>query len=77
MREKTDYSAELILVRNSLEAGGIERVVSTLANEWRRRGRRVCVVTMHDLPRALAAWESVVGIGGGNGNAAAAREARG
>lgn len=48
MSRRADYSAELILVCNSLEAGGIERVVSTLANEWSRRGRRVCVVTMHD-----------------------------
>jgi glycosyltransferase involved in cell wall biosynthesis len=48
MPRRADYSAELILVCNSLEAGGIERVVSTLANEWSRRGRRVCVVTMHD-----------------------------
>jgi glycosyltransferase involved in cell wall biosynthesis len=48
MPDRADFSAELILVCNSLEAGGIERVVSTLANEWSRRGRRVCVVTMHD-----------------------------
>jgi glycosyltransferase involved in cell wall biosynthesis len=48
MPRRADYSAELILVCNSLEAGGIERVVSMLANEWSRRGRRVCVVTMHD-----------------------------
>ena len=48
MPRPADFSAELILICNSLEAGGIERVVSTLANEWSRRGRRVCVVTMHD-----------------------------
>lgn len=48
MPRRADYSAEIILVCNSLEAGGIERVVSTLANEWSRLGRRVCVVTMHD-----------------------------
>ena len=48
MQRRADFSAELILVCNSLEAGGIERVVSTLANEWSKRGRRVCVVTMHD-----------------------------
>ena len=43
-----DFSAELILVCDSLDAGGIERVVSTLANEWSRRGRKVSVVTLHD-----------------------------
>lgn len=46
-----DFSADLILVCNSLDAGGIERVVSTLANEWCRRGRRVCVITLHDRRR--------------------------
>lgn len=51
MRAPTDFKAELILVCNSLDAGGIERVVATLANEWARRGRRVCVVTLHDRRR--------------------------
>jgi glycosyltransferase involved in cell wall biosynthesis len=46
-----DFSAELILVCNSLDAGGIERVVSTLANEWNRRGRRISVITLHDRER--------------------------
>lgn len=46
-----DFCAELILVCNSLDAGGIERVVSTLANEWSRRGRKVAVVTLHDRDR--------------------------
>ncbi|MCA1612763.1 MAG: glycosyltransferase [Acidobacteria bacterium] len=54
MPGRVDFSAELILVCNSLDAGGIERVVSTLANEWSRRGRRVCVVTMHDRRRFFA-----------------------
>lgn len=49
-----DFCADLILVCNSLDAGGIERVVSTLANEWSRRGRKVCVVTMHDRRRFFA-----------------------
>ena len=48
MQGPADFSAELILVCNSLDAGGIERVVSTLANEWSRRGRKVSVVTLHD-----------------------------
>ncbi len=48
MQGPTDFSAELILVCDSLDAGGIERVVSTLANEWSRRGRKVSVVTLHD-----------------------------
>ncbi|MGB9181932.1 MAG: glycosyltransferase [Pyrinomonadaceae bacterium] len=46
-----DFSAELILICNSLDAGGIERVVSTLANEWSRRGRKVSVITLHDRRR--------------------------
>jgi glycosyltransferase involved in cell wall biosynthesis len=51
MLARTDFRAELILVCNSLDAGGIERVVSTLANEWSRRGRKVSVVTLHDRQR--------------------------
>lgn len=51
MPKRADFSAELILICNSLASGGIERVVSTLANEWTRRGRRICVVTMHDRHR--------------------------
>src|SRR4051812_21616604 len=48
---RVDFSADLILVCNSLDAGGIERVVSTLANEWNRHGRKVCVITLHDRRR--------------------------
>src|SRR2546423_499320 len=51
MKGRVDFHAELILVCNSLAAGGIERVVSTLANEWSRRGRKVSVVTLHDRHR--------------------------
>lgn len=51
MARRVDFSADVILVCNSLDAGGIERVVSTLANEWSRRGRRVSVVTLHDRRR--------------------------
>lgn len=51
MPERVDFSAEIILVCNSLDAGGIERVVSTLANEWSRKGRKVAVVTLHDRRR--------------------------
>src|SRR5215207_6975848 len=54
MPGRSDFSADLILICNSLDAGGIERVVSTLANEWSRRGRKVCVVTMHDRCRFYA-----------------------
>jgi glycosyltransferase involved in cell wall biosynthesis len=54
MHGRVDFSAELILVCNSLDAGGIERVVSTLANEWSHRGRKVCVVTLHDRQRFYA-----------------------
>jgi glycosyltransferase involved in cell wall biosynthesis len=51
MSRRLDFTAELILVCNSLDAGGIERVVSTLANEWSRRGRKVSVITLHDRRR--------------------------
>ena len=51
MPKRVDFSAEVILVCNSLDAGGIERVVSTLANEWSRKGRNVAVVTLHDRRR--------------------------
>ena len=51
MPRRVDFTADLILVCNSLDAGGIERVVSTLANEWSRRGRRVCVITQYDRQR--------------------------
>src|SRR6266516_134699 len=48
MSRCVDFSAEVILVCDSLSAGGIERVVSTLANEWSRRGRKVSVVQHHN-----------------------------
>src|SRR4051812_12505725 len=51
MPRRAEFTADLILVCNSLDAGGIERVVSTLANEWSRRGRRVCVITQYDRAR--------------------------
>ncbi|HYE15657.1 MAG TPA: glycosyltransferase [Pyrinomonadaceae bacterium] len=54
MPRRVKFSADLILVCNSLDAGGIERVVATLANEWGRRGRKVCVVTLHDRHRFYA-----------------------
>lgn len=54
MPGRVDFSAEIILVCNSLNAGGTERVVSTLANEWSRRGRKVSVVTLHDYERFYA-----------------------
>lgn len=54
MPEHVNFAADLILTCNSLGAGGIERVVSTLANEWSRRGRKVCVITMHDRQRFFA-----------------------
>lgn len=59
MPGRVDFSAELILVSNSLDAGGIERVVSTLANEWSRRGRKVSVITLHDRRRFYQLDEAV------------------
>jgi glycosyltransferase involved in cell wall biosynthesis len=40
--------ADIVFVCENLEAGGIQRVVSILSNEWSRRGRKVCVVTRLD-----------------------------
>ena len=40
--------ADLVFVCECLGAGGIQRVVSVLSNEWSRRGRKVCVVTRLD-----------------------------
>ncbi|HYH84278.1 MAG TPA: glycosyltransferase, partial [Pyrinomonadaceae bacterium] len=59
MSGRVDYSADLVLVCNSLDAGGIERVVSTLANEWSRRGRRVSVVMQYDRQRFYALDPSI------------------
>lgn len=59
MPRRVDFSADLILICNSLDAGGIERVVSTLANEWTRRGRKVSVVMLHDRRRFFALDPSV------------------
>src|SRR5688572_28775068 len=59
MPARVDFSAEIILVSNSLDAGGIERVVSTLANEWSRRGRKVSVITLHDRRRFYQLDESI------------------
>lgn len=56
---RVTFSADLILICNSLDAGGIERVVSTLANEWSRRGRKVAVVMLHDRRRFFALDPSV------------------
>jgi GalNAc-alpha-(1->4)-GalNAc-alpha-(1->3)-diNAcBac-PP-undecaprenol alpha-1,4-N-acetyl-D-galactosaminyltransferase len=43
-------AADVVFVCECLGAGGIQRVVSTLSNEWSRRGRKVCVVTRLDRP---------------------------
>lgn len=59
MPKHVDFTADIILICNSLDAGGIERVVSTLANEWSRRGRKVSVVTLHDRRRFFALDPSV------------------
>jgi glycosyltransferase involved in cell wall biosynthesis len=40
--------ADVVFVCDNLGAGGIQRVVSVLSNEWSRRGRNICVVTCID-----------------------------
>jgi glycosyltransferase involved in cell wall biosynthesis len=47
----SDMRADLVFVCECLGLGGIQRVVSTLSNEWSGRGRRVCVVTRWDDPQ--------------------------
>jgi glycosyltransferase involved in cell wall biosynthesis len=44
----SDASAEIILVTPNLGDGGAQRVVSTLANAWSRRGRKVCVIVVYE-----------------------------
>jgi glycosyltransferase involved in cell wall biosynthesis len=51
MEREADFRADVTLICNSLAAGGIERVVSTLANAWSAKGRKVCVITFHDRER--------------------------
>ena len=51
MPSRNNFAADLILICNSLDAGGIERVVMTLANTWAQAGRRICVITLHDKRR--------------------------
>jgi len=40
--------ADLTLICPHLGDGGVQRVVSMLANEWSRNGRRVSVITLYD-----------------------------
>lgn len=39
---------DLVFVCDNLGAGGIQRVISVLSNEWSRRGRNISVVTRRD-----------------------------
>jgi hypothetical protein len=39
---------DVTFICDNLDSGGIQRVVSTLANEWARRGLKVCVITRSD-----------------------------
>jgi len=41
-------TADLTLICPHLGDGGVQRIVSTLANEWSRNGRRVSVITLYD-----------------------------
>lgn len=46
--EQSLKSAEISLVISDLGSGGAQRVLTTLANAWAARGRRVCVITLAD-----------------------------
>jgi glycosyltransferase involved in cell wall biosynthesis len=40
--------SDIVFVCDNLGAGGIQRVVSVLSNEWSRRGRKISVITRRD-----------------------------
>jgi glycosyltransferase involved in cell wall biosynthesis len=44
----SSQTSDLVFVCDNLGAGGIQRVVSVLSNEWSRRGRNISVVTRRD-----------------------------
>lgn len=41
-------AAELVFIISDLGSGGAQRVVTTLANAWAEKGRRLCVITLAD-----------------------------
>lgn len=50
-------SARLALIISSLDGGGAERVLSTMANHWAERGRDVCVITIESAARDFYALD--------------------
>ncbi len=46
--QRLDATADLVLVCPHLGDGGVQRVVTILANAWNQEGRRVCVVTLFE-----------------------------
>ena len=45
---------DLVIVVPHLGDGGVQRVVTTLANEWNRAGRRIAIVTLYREPTHYA-----------------------
>lgn len=54
MTDEHDINKPIVMVIASLRGGGAERVMTLLANEWVRRGRRVSVITLEDSQDAYA-----------------------
>jgi len=50
--DRPEEPADLLLVCPHLGDGGVQRVVSILANAWSRQGRKVCVATLYEMEAA-------------------------
>jgi len=57
---QSDGPADLLLVCPHLGEGGVQRVVSILANAWSRQGRKVCVATLYEMEVAYQLEPGVV-----------------
>lgn len=51
--DQSDEPADLLIVCPHLGEGGVQRVVSILANAWSRQGRKVCVATLYEMEVAF------------------------
>ncbi len=52
--------ADIVLVTNDLGSGGTERVLTTLANAWSGKGRKVTVITLSDLQTDFYSLETSI-----------------